>query len=87
MKKKFTETQIVSAIKKHESGIKATEVARELGISAATLYNWKAKYGGMEVSELKKYKDLEIQHNKLKLLVADLLIENNAIKSVLEKKF
>ena len=58
-KTKFTESQIVAAIKKQESGISTKEVARELGVSEATFYNWKAKYGGMEVSDVKKMKDMQ----------------------------
>jgi putative transposase len=87
MRKKFTETQIVGAIKKTESGIKVNDVAREYGVSEATIYNWKAKYGGMDVAELQRFKDLEAQHNELKKIVADLLLENNAIKAVLAKKW
>ncbi len=87
MRKKFTEAQIVAAIKKTESGISINEVARELGVSSATIYNWKAKYGGMDVSELQRYKQLEAQNSELKKLVADLMLENNAIKNVLAKKF
>lgn len=58
-KTKFTETQIVSSIKKQESGIPVTEICRELGIHKATFYNWKAKYGGMEVTDVKKMKEME----------------------------
>ncbi len=58
-KTKFTESQIVASIKKRESGIPVTEICRELGIHKATFYNWKAKYGGMEVSDVKKIKDME----------------------------
>lgn len=83
---KFTESQIVAAIKKQESGISVKEIARELGISEATYYNWKAKYGGMEVSDVKKMKDMEAELSQYKKIVAELTFENHAIKSFLEKK-
>ena len=82
----FTESQIVAAIKKQESGISTKEVARELGVSEATFYNWKAKYGGMEVSDVKKMKDMEEEISQYKKIVAELTFENRAIKAFLEKK-
>jgi putative transposase len=85
-KTKFTESQIVAAIKKQESGISTKEVARELGVSEATFYNWKAKYGGMEVSDVKKMKDMEEEISQYKKIVAELTFENRAIKAFLEKK-
>jgi putative transposase len=85
-KTKFTESQIVAAIKKQESGISTKEVARELGVSEATFYNWKAKYGGMEVSDVKKMKDMEAELSQYKKIVAELTFENHAIKAFLEKK-
>ena len=85
-KTKFTESQIVAAIKKQESGISTKEVARELGVSEATFYNWKAKYGGMEVSDVKKMKDMEAEISQYKKIVAELTFENRAIKGFLEKK-
>ena len=85
-KTKFTESQIVAAIKKQESGMSTKEVARELGVSEATFYNWKAKYGGMEVSDVKKMKDMEAEINQYKKIVAELTFENHAIKAFLEKK-
>lgn len=86
-KTKFTESQIVAAIKKQESGITTKEVCRELGISDATFYNWKARYAGMEVSDVKKMKDMEAELSQYKKIVAELTFENRAIKAVLEKKF
>ncbi len=86
-KTKFTETQIVSTIKKQESGIPVTEICRELGIHKATFYNWKAKYGGMEVTDVKKMKDIESELNQYKKIVAELTYENHCIKSLLEKKW
>ena len=87
MRKQFTESQIVSVLKKHESGISARELAREAGVSEATIYNWKAKYGGMEVADVKRLKELEAAHSELKKMYAELSIENRAIKALLEKKF
>lgn len=85
-KSKFTETQIVSVLKQVESGLKVDDVCRQCGISPATYYNWKAKYGGMKASELKKMKDMEAELNQLKKMYADLSLENYAIKELLEKK-
>ena len=85
-KSKFTETQIVAVLKQVESGLKVDDVCRQCGISPATYYNWKAKYAGMEASELKKMKDMEAELNQLKKMYADLSLENYAIKELLEKK-
>jgi len=87
MKKRFTESQIVATLKKHEAGIGIKEVCRELGISEATFYNWRTKYGGMEASDVKRLKDLEAENAQLKSMYAEMSIENRAIKSLLEKKF
>jgi len=85
-RKHFTESQIVSALKKHESGMLVKDIARVLGISDATFYNWKARYGGMEASDVKRLKDLEAEHAELKKMFAELCIENRAMKNLLEKK-
>lgn len=88
MKKvRFTETQIISILKQQEAGKSVKDLSREHGISEATFYNWKAKYGGMEANEVKRLKDLEEENNRLKRIVANLTLENDAIKNVLEKKF
>ena len=87
MRKQFTESQIVSVLKKQESGNSARELAREAGVSEATIYNWKAKYGGMEVADVKRLKELEAAHSELKKMYAELSIEYRAIKALLEKKF
>ena len=88
MKKiRFTETQIISVLKQQEAGLSVKDLAREHGISEATFYNWKAKYGGMEANEVKRMKDLEEENNRLKRIVANLTLENDAIKNVLEKKY
>jgi putative transposase len=88
MKKvRFTETQIISVLKQQEAGISVKDLAREHGISEATFYNWKAKYGGMEANEVKRMKDLEEENARLKRIVANMTLEIDAIKHVLEKKF
>jgi putative transposase len=87
MKKKFTESQIVAAIKKQESGIAVKDICRELGISDATFYNWKAKYGGMEVNDVIRMRELEKENTELKKMFAEMSIENRALKNLLEKKF
>lgn len=87
MKKgKFTEHQIVSAIKKQEAGVFVKDIAREMGISDATFYNWKAKYGGMEASDVSKMRDLEKENVELKKMYAEISIENRAMKNLIEKK-
>ena len=87
MKKgRFTEQQIVSALKKQEAGIPVKDIARELGISEATFYNWKAKYGGMEASDVVKLKELERENAELKKMFAEMSLENRAMKSLIEKK-
>lgn len=87
MKKgRFTETQIVSALKKQEAGIPVKDISRDLGISEATFYNWKAKYGGMETSDVAKMKSLERENSELKKMLAEMSIENRAMKYLIEKK-
>jgi putative transposase len=85
-KSTFTESQIVATIKKQENGMSVKEVSRELGISEATFYNWKAKYGGMEASDLKKLRDMEAELREYKKIVAELTFENRAMKGLIEKK-
>ena len=77
----------VIILKQQEAGLSVKDLAREHGISEATFYNWKAKYGGMEANEVKRMKDLEEENNRLKRIVANLTLENDAIKNVLEKKY
>ena len=86
-KTRFTETQIVSILNQQEAGRSVKEICREHGISDATFYNWKARYGGMEVSDVKKMKDLEDENARLKRIVANLTLEIDAAKYVIEKKF
>jgi putative transposase len=87
MKKRFTEEQIIRILQEAETGIKVLDLCRKHGISDATYYNWKAKYGGMTVSDAKKLKTLEDENQRLKRLVADLSLDNQALKAVVEKKF
>jgi putative transposase len=84
---RFTEEQIVAILKEHELGAKAADLARKHGISEATLYNWKAKYGGLTVSEAKRLKSLEDENTKLKKLLADTMLDNAALKELLSKKW
>lgn len=86
-KTRFTETQIVSILKQQEAGRTIKELAREHGISDATFYNWKAKYGGMEASDVKRIKELEEENSRLKRIVANMTLEIDAVKTVLEKKY
>lgn len=87
MKKKFTEEQIIRILQEAEAGTKIMDLCRKHGISDATYYNWKAKYGGMTVSEARKLKALEDENRRLKHIVADLTLDNQALKAVIEKKF
>ena len=85
-KSRMTETQILKILKENESGVSTKDLARKHGVSEATIYNWKAKYGGMSGSELQRLKDLEAEHARLKKLYANLSLEHDALKEVLEKK-
>lgn len=86
-KSRFTEAQIVKILKEVEAGRMVKEVCREYGMSDATYYNWKAKYGGMEASDIKRLKDLEDENRKLKQMYAELSLEHKVLKDVIEKKF
>lgn len=83
---KFTETQIVSLLKEADAGRPVNEIWRKYGISSATYYKWKAKYGGLEASDIKRLKALEHENSKLKRLYADMALENAALKDLIEKK-
>jgi putative transposase len=85
-KTRFTETQIVSILKQQEAGIPTKEICREQGISEATFYNWKSKYGGMEASDVKRLKDLEEENARLKRMYADLSLDNQILKDLFTKK-
>lgn len=84
---RFTEEQIIGVLKEAEGGAKTAELARKHGISEATLYNWKAKYGGLEVSEAKRLRALEDENAKLKRLLADAILDNAGLKDLLSKKW
>ena len=86
-KTRFTEAQIFSILKEFDAGKNIHDVARENGVSKATIYNWKAKYGGMELNDLKRIKELEEENRKLKHMYADLTLDNKMLKDVLGKKF
>ncbi len=83
---RFTETQIVSMLKEADAGMKVEDLCRKHGISSATYYNWKKKYGGMEAAEIKRLKELEEENAKLKRMYADMALENTALKDLITKK-
>jgi putative transposase len=85
-KSRFSESQIVAILKQGDAGVPVAQVLRQHGISQATYYNWKAKYGGASVAELKRLRELEAENAKLKRMYADLALENAAIKDVLSRK-
>ena len=87
MKKRYSEEQIITAIKEHEAGAKVDDICRRLGISSGTFYNWRSKYAGLEVNEAKRLRELEQENNKLKRLLAEKLLEVDAMKGVLSKKW
>jgi putative transposase len=85
-KSRFTESQIVSILKEADAGMPVREVCRQHGISDATYYKWKSRYGGMEASDLKRVKELEAENAKLKHLFAEMALENAAMKDLIAKK-
>ncbi|MCP1677261.1 putative transposase [Natronocella acetinitrilica] len=85
-KSRFSESQIVQTLKQVEGGRKVKDVCRELGISDATYYQWKSKYGGMEAADIRRLKELEEENARLKRMYADLALENTALKDVITKK-
>jgi putative transposase len=85
-KTRFTGTQIVSILKKQESGQKVSDICREHGISDATFFNWKSKFGGMQVSDIRKMKEIEAENSRLKRMYAELSLVNDALKDLIEKK-
>ena len=84
-KSRFTEEQIIGIVKHHEAGMKTADLCREHGISAATFYGWKSKYGGMDVSEAQRLRQMEDENRRLKSLVADLSLDREVLKSVIRK--
>jgi putative transposase len=85
-KSKFTEAQIVFAIKQAETGTPVEELCRKLGITSATFYNWRKKYGGLGITELRRLRQLEEENSKLKKIVADLSLDKQMLQDVLKKK-
>lgn len=86
-KTRISESQIVAAIKAHESGKSTADICRELGVHQATFYNWKKKYSGMDNQELRRLKELEEENRRLKHMYAELALDNKILKDVLSKKF
>ena len=84
---RYTEEQIIGVLKQAEGGMKTAEICRQQGISSATFYKWKGKYGGLEVSEARRLRQLEDENRRLKQIVADLTLDNQALKTVIAKKF
>jgi putative transposase len=84
---RFTEEQIIGVLKEHEAGAKTADLARKHGVSEATLYNWKSKYGGMDVSEARRLKALEDENARLKKLLAEAMLDSAALRELLSKKW
>ena len=84
---RFTEEQIISVLREHEAGAKTADLCRKHGMSEATLYNWKAKFGGMDVSEARRLRALEDENRKLKKLLAEAMLDQAALKELLSKKW
>jgi putative transposase len=85
--KRFSEEQIIGVLKELEAGVKTDDIARKIGVTNTTIYNWKAKYGGLTVSEARRLRVLEDENGKLKRIVADLTLDNQALKAVISKNF
>jgi putative transposase len=86
-RKRFTEEQIIGVLKEAEAGVKNQDICRKHGITEQTFYRWRSKYGGMQVSEAKKYRELEVENRKLKQLLAEAHLDNAALKEVLSKNW
>jgi putative transposase len=86
-RKRFSEEQIIGILKEHEAGIPVSDLCRKHGVSDASIYKWKARYGGLDVSEAKRLKQLEDENNKLKKLLAEAMLDNAMLKDIVTKKF
>jgi putative transposase len=86
-RKRFTEEQIIKILRAHEAEVPLADLSREHGFAEGTIYTWKAKYGGMEVAEAKRLRELEIENNKLKTLLAETMLEKVALKDALGRKW
>ena len=86
-RKRFTEEQIITTLKEHEAGMRVTDLVRKYSVSEQSIYRWKSKFGGMEVSDARKLRDLEDENRRLKKLVADLSLDKQMLEEVLSKKW
>ena len=86
-KARFTEEQIIGILREHEAGLATADVCRKHGVSSATFYNWKAKYGGLDVSEAKRLRSLEDENRPLKKLLAETMLDNAMLKDIATKKW
>jgi putative transposase len=86
-RKRYTEEQIIGVLKQADAGVRTEEICRQHGISTTTLYKWKAKFGGMEISDARKLRALEDENRRLKHIVADLTLDNQALKAISSKNF
>jgi putative transposase len=86
-KSRFSEEQIIGILREHEAGVSVADLARKYGMSTATFYGWKAKFGGMEISDAKRLKALEEENGKLKRLLADAMLDNTALKDLVSRKW
>ena len=86
-KSRFSEEQIIGILKEHEAGVRVPDLARRHGVAENSIYRWKSKYGGMEISEAKRLRELEGENAKLKRLLAEAMLDNSALKDVLSKKW
>jgi putative transposase len=85
--KRFTEEQIIKVLKQADNGVSTKEICRQHGITGQTFYRWKAKFGGMDISDAKKLRGLEIENSRLKRMIADLMLDNQILKDVNSKKW
>jgi len=83
---KYSESQIIGILKEADAGVQVKEVCRKYGISDATYYKWKSKYGGLEVSDVRRMRELEVENSQLKQMYADLSLENQSLKALISKK-